>query len=96
MGARKITIKHKNENILDLASRNMAKQLIEIFGKRVIGPEFAIVPRVNNYFIKVIKIKYEKTLNDTVVKEKIHQVMDLYFTQVDHKSTRVSLNIDPV
>jgi primosomal protein N' (replication factor Y) len=91
-----ITIKHKSENILEIASRSMAKQLEAIFGKRVIGPEYAIVPRVNNYFIKVIKIKFEKALNDSIVKEKIHHVMDSYFSQVDHKSTRVSINVDPI
>jgi len=66
------------------------------FKERVLGPEYAIIPRVNNQFIKVIKLRYEKTVSDKAVKEKVQKVLNEFFTHPDNKSVRLSIDVDPV
>ncbi|MDC1186536.1 primosomal protein N' [Crocinitomicaceae bacterium] len=91
-----LTLKHKKEYILDIAAHKLAEALKVPFKERVLGPEYAIIPRVNNQFIKVIKLRYEKTVSDKSVKEKVQKVLNEFFTHPDNKSVRVSIDVDPI
>jgi primosomal protein N' (replication factor Y) len=90
------SLRHKKEHILEMASIELADALKLTFKERVLGPEYAIVPRVNNQFIKIIKLKYEKSASDKAVKAKVQQILNQFFTKVDNKSVRVSIDVDPV
>lgn len=90
------TLRHKQENILDMGANYLADGLRAVFKERVLGPEYAIVPRVNNQFIKIIQLKYEKSTSDKAVKEKIQQILNQFFAHADNKSIRVSIDVDPI
>lgn len=90
------TLRHKDENVLNSGAKDLADQLKGIFKERVIGPEFGIVPRINNQYIKIIKLKYEKSLSDKAIKEKVQQMLDSFYSKVGNKSIRVSLDVDPI
>ncbi|MFA7274551.1 MAG: primosomal protein N' [Crocinitomicaceae bacterium] len=90
------TLRHKDENVLNSGAKDLADQLKGIFKERVIGPEFGIVPRINNQFIKIIKLKYEKSLSDKGIKEKVQQMLDSFYSKVGNKSIRVSIDVDPI
>ena len=47
-----ITLKHRDENIINTASVQLASKLRESFKERVLGPEFPPVKRVYNQFLK--------------------------------------------
>jgi primosomal protein N' (replication factor Y) (superfamily II helicase) len=90
------SLKHKQENVLGQGANFLAEALKHVFKERVLGPEYAIIPRVNNQFIKIIKLKYEKSASDKVIKEKVQQILNHFYTQADNKSIRVSIDVDPI
>jgi primosomal protein N' (replication factor Y) len=90
-----ITLKHKNENELNRASIELASKLKEAFKERVLGPEFPIVKRIYNLFLKKITLKIERNANDKMVKDHIHQIMDDFFSDPSNKSIRSVIDVDP-
>ena len=56
-----LTVKHKNINLVDLASKELAQKLRYTFKERVIGPEFPLIQKIKNQYLKEIKLKIERT-----------------------------------
>ena len=55
-----LNIKHKDPEIVSNQSAFLANELRKHFGDRVTGPEFPLVSRIRNYYIKTIMLKFEK------------------------------------
>lgn len=89
------TLKHKDENLVNQASNEFAKSLREIFKERVLGPEFPVVARVNNQFIKVIKLKIERDAPEKKIKERLNEIIDSFFSAPVNKSIRLLIDVDP-
>jgi len=89
------TLKHKDENLVNQASNEFAKSLREIFKERVLGPEFPVVARVNNQFIKVIKLKIERDAPEKKIKERINELIDSFYSAPVNKSIRLLIDVDP-
>jgi primosomal protein N' (replication factor Y) len=89
-------VKHRDENILNISAQDLGNRLKEVFKERVIGPEYALIPRIKNQFIKVIKLKYEKTVSDKAIKEKVQLLLDQFYSISENKSIRVSIDVDPI
>lgn len=90
-----ITLKHRDENTLNKAAMDLAGTLRESFKERVLGPEFPVVKRVQNLFIKKITLKIEKDAGDKKVKERIHQIVDEFYCVPVNKSIRIVIDVDP-
>lgn len=90
-----ITLKHKNEDLLNTASNEFAMQLRDVFKERVLGPEFPLVKRVQQFYLKKILIKVEKSLSDKKVKERISEMIDHFYSVPTHKTIRISIDVDP-
>ena len=58
----KITLKHKEAELLNKATAEFAFMLRKSFDKRVLGPEFPMVSKIKNLFLKDILLKIEKRL----------------------------------
>jgi primosomal protein N' (replication factor Y) len=67
-----------------------------VFKERVIGPEYPIVQKIRNKYLKTIKIKIEKEAPDLKVKQKIKEIMDTFYSGSAHKKTRVVIDVDPI
>ena len=90
-----ITLKHRDENKLIKAAYDLSIQLRNSFKERVLGPEFPVVKRINNLFLKKIILKIEKDASDKKVKERIHQIVDEFYSVPINKSIRVVIDVDP-
>ncbi len=90
-----ITLKHKDENILNRASHDLAETLRGTFKERVLGPEFPVVKRIQNLFLKKITLKIERDANDKKIKERIQKIVDDFYCVPANKSIRTILNVDP-
>lgn len=90
-----ITLKHKDENILNKAAHDLSEQFRNIFKERVLGPEFPVVKRIQNLFLKQIILKIERTANDKKVKERIQLLIDEFYGVPLNKSVRIVINVDP-
>lgn len=90
-----ITLKHRDENVVNNGAQSLATALRSIFKERVLGPEFPVVRRIQNLFLKQIKLKIERDAPDSKIKEKISELVDAFYSNVSHKSIRVVIDIDP-
>lgn len=89
------TLKHKEEYILSRSALELANLLRELFKERVIGPEFPVIKRVQNLYIKQIKLKIERDASDKIIKEHIKRVVDQFFSVPSNKSVRLAIDVDP-
>jgi len=90
-----ITLKHKNQQKLDLISHELANNLKAIFKERVLGPEYPIVKRINNLYLKQITLKIERGASDKKVKERLQEIIDLFYNIPLHKTVRIAVDVDP-
>ena len=67
----------------------------EVFKERVIGPEFPIVRRIQNLYLKSIKLKVEKDISDKKIKERIQQLIDAFYGVPLNRSIRIVVDVDP-
>jgi primosomal protein N' (replication factor Y) len=74
---------------------DFAIALREIFKERVLGPEFPVVRRIQNLFLKSIKLKIEKDASDKKIKERIQQLIDAFYSVPLNKSIRIVVDVDP-
>lgn len=90
-----ITLKNRDENQLNRTAEEFAKLLRETFKERVLGPEFPLIKRIQNFYLKTVILKIERTAPDKKVKERIHQYVDRFYSVPSNKSTRVVIDVDP-
>lgn len=91
-----LTLKHSEESLLNAAANDLANELKDTFKERVLGPEFPIIKKIQNLFLKEIKIKYEKSLSDSKLKERIQALLTDFYTKPQNKSVRVVIDVDPI
>ena len=90
-----INLKNKNENILQDSSEQLASELREIFKERILGPEYPIIKRIYNYYLKKITLKIERDANDKKVKDSILKIIDNFYSNPNNKSTKINIDVDP-
>ncbi|WP_158827825.1 replication restart helicase PriA [Mucilaginibacter lacusdianchii] len=89
-------VKHKDAEKLFHQSQYLADELRKHFGDRVIGPEFPLISRIRNYYIKSIMLKFERdTISIAKVKTIIREVILLFQTTKLSKGCIVQPDVDP-
>ena len=91
----KLTIKHKDRSLLDNFSEILGKDLKEIFGKRVLGPESPVIGQVQKWYIKTILIKIEKDKAHGRTKQLIVEAVERLEKEKGASSVRVAIDVDP-
>ena len=91
-----LTIKHKEEAQVERAASELANTLRSIFKERVLGPEFPIIKRIQNQFLKEIKLKIERTAPDKKVKERIAALLDEFYSKPVNRVIKVVVDVDPL
>lgn len=90
-----LTLRDKDANKIDNGAFYIANELKQIFGNRILGPEYPIIKRINNLYLKQITIKIERELSPKKIKAKIHEIIDDFYSQVPFKSIRINIDVDP-
>ncbi len=90
-----LTLKHKDAALLGKAARHLAEILRKRFEGIVLGPEYPLVSRINNLYLKRILLKLEKNQSLTVNKDVIAQCLKEYELHVDYRSVRIAIDVDP-
>ncbi len=92
----KITIKHKQKEVVNEGSFILAKALKEGLNKRVLGPSIPLVPRVRNYYLRQIIIKLEKSSKSiATAKQFIQQTIQELKANKQYRALIVQLDVDP-
>lgn len=91
----KITLKHKDYNKLNHASDWFAKGLRNIFKTGILGPEFPVVSRVRNQYIKHILLKVPPQYDLKQVKSALLRLEKSFNAVGPFKGVRIVFNVDP-
>ena len=91
----KISIKHKDKALLNYYSEILGRDLKEIFGKRVLGPEFPLISRVQLWYIKTILIKIEREKPASKAKQLIVEAIERLEKEKGASSLRIATDVDP-
>ena len=74
---------------------DLAQLLRDNFAHRILGPEFPLVSRVRNYFLKNILIKLEKEISIAHAKQKIIDFINSIKQIPEYKGLIVVADVDP-
>jgi primosomal protein N' (replication factor Y) len=90
----KITLKHNNLELVNAAATEVAVALQQKFPKQVLGPEFPLVARLQNQYLKEIWLKFAK--NDFLEKKKeiLNSVIAHFQAHSKFKQVRLVVNVD--
>ncbi len=92
----KISLKYREEEFLNKAASDLASRLRIIFGERILGPEYPIVARINNLYIKNILCKFEKTLELSKFKQTLKTEIEKFSNLSEYKKVKISIDVDPM
>ena len=91
-----IRLKHKDYQKLNPAAAELALMLRPIFKQDLLGPEYPVVSRVKNLYIKQMMVKFRREYNAQQVKEIIAQQIHLFQQMPDYKSVQIQIDVDPM
>ncbi len=91
-----IRLKHKDYQKLNPAAAEMASLLRPIFKQDLLGPEYPIVSRIKNMYIKQMMVKFRREYNAQRVKELIAQQIRVFQQDPEYKAVQVQVDVDPM
>ena len=91
-----IRLKHKDYQKLNPAATALSSMLRPFFKQDLLGPEYPIVSRVKNLYIKQMMVKFNREHNARQVKEIIMKQVELFQQNPDYKSVLVQIDVDPM
>ena len=91
----KISIKHKDRTQLNYFSDILGRDLKNIFGKRVLGPESPVISQVQLWYIKTIIIKIEREKPPAKAKQLIIEAIERLEKEKGASSLRIAIDVDP-
>ena len=90
-----VRMKHRKPDIINEASAICTKDLRSKYGKLVYGPEYPLVGRIRNFYIKQTMIKIPKGMNLKEVKKDIYDSVVRTKTNAGFKSVIFQFDVDP-
>lgn len=91
-----LDVKHKIPEALHYQAEYLGIELKKQFGDRVIGPEFPLIGRIRNYYIKTIILKIEKEGTSMVrVKNILKNIILQFQTEKISKGNLIRVDVDP-
>lgn len=91
----RLSIKHKDLNILEACASSLSLRLREAFGNQVLGPNFPLVSRINTYYIKEFLLKFDRRKNISDEKNRLLELLNNFSKQAPNKSVRIIIDVDP-
>jgi len=92
----KLTLKHKDFDLLNAASEHFGTELKKVFGKRVLGPEFPPIARIRNFYLKNILLKIEREVSVNKSKKLLEETIIAFKNHNDYKKVRIIADVDPI
>ena len=90
----KLTLKYKQEDLLNEAGFYLADQLRKSFPGMVLGPEFPLVSRIQTYYLKDIWLKFPKDSELRSRKHLLEEILTRFRTETKYKAVQVVINVD--
>ena len=91
----RISLKHKDRALLNNYSDILGNDLKEIFGRRILGPEFPLISQVQLWHIKTILIKIEREKPHAKAKHLIMEAIERLEKVKGTSSLKIAIDVDP-
>ncbi len=91
----KVNLKHRDRALLNQFSALLGNELRSVFGRRILGPEFPLVSRIQLFYIKTIIIKLEREKPVAQSKNLISEAIELVAKQKGVSGLRIAVDVDP-
>lgn len=91
----RLTLKHREVQVLQSAASSLTGELAKSLGKRVFGPVMPAISRIQNMFIRQIVIKIETEASHIATRELIEKSINKVLSQSEYKSVRIQADVDP-
>lgn len=91
----RLSVRHKDDSIVRDAADCLASILRQVYGERVLGPEYPLVSRINTYYIRDILVKFEKSPMIEKMKQRLKGILESFWKDVRWRRVRVLVDVDP-
>jgi len=90
-----LTVSDKDIDKVNACAGEFAEQLKSVFSNRVLGPEFALIPRIKNLYYKKILIKIAANESNIKSKIKIQDIIQELQRSPAYQSVKIYADVDP-
>ena len=91
-----VRLKDVDSMKLNKAADELARAFRYAFKDNVLGPEYPVVSRVKNLYIKQMIIKINKDLYSNKVKDFIKDTIEKFKHNNEYKSVKIQIDVDPI
>ncbi|MCU0461050.1 MAG: primosomal protein N' [Bacteroidales bacterium] len=91
----RINLKHKERAVLNSFADILGNDLRSMFGKRILGPEYPVISRIQLWYIKTILIKVEKEKPLAKAKAMIMDAVEKLGKEKGAGGSRIAIDVDP-
>jgi primosomal protein N' (replication factor Y) (superfamily II helicase) len=91
----RITLRHREREILDKAAGKLALSLQEFLKDKVIGPEYPMIERIKDLYQKNLLIKADKDNKLPAVKQSVKEEINALLKTPPFRSVQVITDVDP-
>lgn len=92
----KVVIKHKSRERLELGANQLAGLLRKQFGMNVLGPEYPVVGRIQNWYQKEIWLKLDKNKQLSPAKKRLMDTIDHIKSITNNSGLIIYADVDPM
>ncbi|MDR0419044.1 MAG: primosomal protein N', partial [Prevotellaceae bacterium] len=92
----KITLRHKDENILYEASTFLDQRLKSIFGENVKGPEIPVINRIQNRYLVSFLLKIERNTSANRSKQLLMRCFNEVLQMPEFRQLSITPDVDPM
>jgi primosomal protein N' (replication factor Y) len=90
------TLKHKDRDVLNDGANEFVENLKAKFGSRVLGPDFPVISRIKNMYLKNAMLKIEREISVNRTRKLVMEVKNKFEALSKHKSVRITVDVDPM
>ncbi len=90
-----LRIRHRDFQFLNTVARDFADILKKAYPGQVLGPEYPMVARIKNKYIKQVMIKLDRNSSIAADKQKIAGVIGKFLSQNMYKQVDIIVDVDP-
>jgi primosomal protein N' (replication factor Y) len=91
----KISIRHKERNLLNSFSDVLGRDLKKAFGKSLLGPEFPLISQIQLWYIKTILIKLGREKPVAEAKQLIIDAIGRLDKEKGASALKIGIDVDP-
>ncbi len=91
-----IYVRHRDNDIVESAAKNMGAVLRSWFGERVLGPDKPAVARVKTLHIRKIVLKLENGIDNAKVRSYLYKAREMVLNTKKYGGLTIHFDVDPM